>query len=92
MPTPTDRELEELKAEVREAVRRCWLLEETEVLLLKLLSSYEERGKALETFTRCAYPVATELLPRGHAWRPEADLDYALEVALQALSPSGGGE
>lgn len=44
-----------------------------------------ELRQALRIFVGCAYPVATEINPRGHAWRPEASLDYALEEARKAL-------
>jgi hypothetical protein len=40
---------------------------------------------ALKIFVGCAYPVATEINPRGHAWRPEKSLDYALSEARAAL-------
>lgn len=50
---------------------------------------------ALRIFVGCAYPVAREINPRGHDWRGEDSLDYALTVAREALASNGqqiGGE
>jgi hypothetical protein len=40
--------------------------------------------EALNIFAKCAYPVATEINPRGHNWS-EAYLDQALPIAQAAL-------
>lgn len=45
----------------------------------------ERLREALRLFVGCAYPVATEINPRGHAWRPEESLDYALSEAKKVL-------
>lgn len=45
----------------------------------------ERLQAALRLFVGCAYPVATEINPRGHAWRPEESLDYALSEAKKVL-------
>lgn len=51
----------------------------------KLLDEIERLTAALRIFVGCAYPVATEITPRGYDWRPEKDLDYALSEAKKAL-------
>lgn len=43
---------------------------------------------ALRIFVGCAYPVAKEINPRGHDWRDEGALDFALSEAKSALSTS----
>lgn len=45
----------------------------------------EHLQTALRVFMGCAYPVATEINPRGHAWRSEASLDYALSEARKVV-------
>lgn len=45
----------------------------------------DELQKALRIFIGCAYPVSTEISPRGHSWRNEEALDYALSEAKTAL-------
>ncbi len=41
---------------------------------------------ALHYFEGCSYPVAKEINPRGHAWRGEDALDFALDEARAALA------
>lgn len=45
---------------------------------------------ALRLFVSCAYPVATEINPRGYNWRGEDDLDEALAEARGALKSMNG--
>jgi hypothetical protein len=45
----------------------------------------ERLRAALRYFVGCAYPVSTEINPRGHAWRGEDSLDFALGEAKLAL-------
>lgn len=46
----------------------------------------ERLRKALRIFRGCAYPVSTEINPRGHDWRGEESLDYALSECEAALN------
>ena len=51
-----------------------------------LKAEIERLRAALRIFVGCAYPVSTEINPRGHAWRSEESLDYALSEATKALN------
>lgn len=107
MPTLTDRELEEALHHVRrfiegETVRTIYKLPENGRFdplrqdLTKLLSSYEERGRALEPFAE-AWKLAAEQCPRNTLGAVKAVANYHTEAshyqqAARSLSPSGGGE
>lgn len=59
----------------------------------QLRADYARQGRenkalrgALKAFVSCAYPVSKYIDRRGHAWRPEKDLDYALALARAALN------
>ena len=45
----------------------------------------ERLRQALDYFVGCSYPVAKEINPRGHNWRGEDALDFALGEAKIAL-------
>lgn len=101
MPTPTDRELEELKADLRHALARGWVLESSERTILSLIYSYEERGRALERFGRIADywidatpggdPVV--LCDLGGTLGESWDLTIGDFRKARSLSPTpGGGE
>ncbi len=45
----------------------------------------ERLRQALRYFVGCSYPVASEINPRGHSWRGEEALDFALSEAKSAL-------
>ena len=47
--------------------------------------SLDEVAEVLRIFMKCAYPVSTEINPRGHDWC-EAYLDEALEEARALLT------
>jgi hypothetical protein len=47
-------------------------------------TSAQTLREALRIFVGCAYPVSTEIDPRGHRWS-EAYLDQALEIGIAAL-------
>ncbi len=55
-----------------------WEIERREAEVERLRTS-------LGYFVGCAYPVSTEINPRGHAWRGEDALDFALAEARVTL-------
>lgn len=48
-------------------------------------ASLARSNEALRIFYGCAYPVSTEINPRGWNWRGESSLDEALGFAKAAL-------
>lgn len=56
------------------------------VTVTELTEQNERLTTALDLFVNfCTYRVAREINPRGYAWRPEKDLDYARGEAQKAL-------
>ncbi|MBU6190660.1 MAG: hypothetical protein KGR68_15195 [Betaproteobacteria bacterium] len=55
----------------------------------RLIAAAPELLEALRVFVSAAYPVTTEINPRGHAWS-EAYLDQALDNARAAIAKAEG--
>ena len=51
----------------------------------RLIAAAPDLLEALRVFVSAAYPVTTEINPRGHAWS-EAYLDQALDNARAAIA------
>lgn len=64
--------------------------ETSQALKAAALPQRDAMREALRAFVSCAYPVATEINPRGHNWRGEESLDWALSEARAALAEEPG--
>lgn len=52
-------------------------------------AALERAVEAVRIFYGCAYPVSTEINPRGWDWRGESSLDEALGFARAVLAENG---
>lgn len=71
---------------------KCAMIEAAEMITrspMRIEAENERMRRAVRYFIGCSYPVSTEINPRGHAWRGEESLDFALGEALAAVGREG---